>query len=94
VKDVIRHAGIGAGDVIEDILERDFGFHIAVLAGFNEPFRFVRGRRQRGHVLRSGVGSKKSRDMAPILSLRASYRAPTLTQMKSNSVNGPWWEGN
>jgi len=43
--DVIRHVGIGASDLIEDRVERDFGiFRNAVLAGFDQPLRLAKNR--------------------------------------------------
>jgi hypothetical protein len=43
-QNVIRHAGIGAGNAVKDVIEWDFGtFRITVLAGFDQPLGFVQG---------------------------------------------------
>src|SRR5262245_58265340 len=76
-QNVIRHAGVGAGNAVEDVIERNLGASwIAVLAGLDQLLRL---RRVSASISTtcccSGVGSRKSCGMAGILSLRAGYRS-------------------
>ena len=44
LQNVIRHARIGSGNAIEDVIEWNFrAIRVAVLAGFNQPLGFPQG---------------------------------------------------
>src|SRR5215471_7295732 len=49
-QNVIRHARIGSGDPVENVIERNLStFLIAVLAGFDHPLRQAENRRLDEH---------------------------------------------
>src|SRR5262245_28588883 len=57
-QNVIRHAGIGAGHTVDDVIEWNLGtVRIAAFAGFNQPLGFAQGcGADEHHVLLFGRG--------------------------------------
>ena len=56
LQNVVRHARIGAGNAVENVIERNFdAFRIAMLTGYDQMLGFVQSRRvDEDHVLLFG----------------------------------------